>query len=99
LGSVRRRQIRSSGGEEFVLALKGYTASEGEALANQIREDVEKQPLVTNDVVVPVTSSFGVAEADGESEETIYQLLHILVVYPFLQRHFVSELQLGGVKE
>jgi diguanylate cyclase (GGDEF)-like protein/PAS domain S-box-containing protein len=64
------------GGEEFVIALPNYTLSEGKALADQIRKRLENQPLVTATGVIPNTSSFGVAEATGETEETLYQLLH-----------------------
>ena len=64
------------GGEEFVLALKGRTGLEGEALANQLRKSVEMQPLMTTEGVIPVTFSSGVAEAAKETEETLYQLLN-----------------------
>ncbi|MEH7747299.1 GGDEF domain-containing protein [Neobacillus drentensis] len=64
------------GGEEFVLALKGRTGLEGEALANQLRKSVEAQPLMTTEGVIPVTFSSGVAEAVKVKEETLYQLLN-----------------------
>lgn len=64
------------GGEEFVLALKGYTVLEAEVLANQIRSHVETNPLITNDGIISVTISLGVAEATKEKEETLYQLLN-----------------------
>lgn len=64
------------GGEEFVLALKGYTVLEAEVLANQIRSHVETNPLITNDGIISVTLSLGVAEATKEKEETLYQLLN-----------------------
>ncbi|MBV7504390.1 diguanylate cyclase [Bacillus sp. sid0103] len=64
------------GGEEFVLALKGCTGLEGEALANQLRREVETQPLLSSEGVISVTLSSGVAEATKEPEETLYQLLN-----------------------
>ncbi|MBD2870355.1 sensor domain-containing diguanylate cyclase [Paenibacillus arenilitoris] len=64
------------GGEEFVLALSGYTASEGEALANRMRAGLEAQPLAKEEGVIPVTISLGVAEAEKGTEETLYQLLN-----------------------
>lgn len=64
------------GGEEFVLALKGCTLFEGEAIANQLRKSVETEPLITTDGVISVTLSSGVAEATKETEETLYQLLN-----------------------
>lgn len=63
------------GGEEFVLALTGYTLVEGEKFANHLRFCIEQKPLVNNEQVVQVTSSFGVSETTGAMEETIYQLL------------------------
>ncbi|WP_269431592.1 GGDEF domain-containing protein [Bacillus sp. SA1-12] len=64
------------GGEEFVLSMKGCTASEGEALANQVRKHIESQPLITDEGVISVTLSLGVAEAAREAGETLYQLLN-----------------------
>ncbi|MGG3691691.1 GGDEF domain-containing protein [Heyndrickxia ginsengihumi] len=64
------------GGEEFVLALKGSTVLEGEALANQLRQQVETQALVTDEGVISVTLSSGVVEATKGEEETLYQLLN-----------------------
>jgi len=64
------------GGEEFVLALKGWTISEGEALANQLRRQVEAQPLITNEGTIFVTLSSGVAETTKEKEESLHQLLN-----------------------
>ncbi|MEH7076558.1 histidine kinase N-terminal 7TM domain-containing diguanylate cyclase [Neobacillus drentensis] len=64
------------GGEEFVLALKGSTGLDGEALANQLRKSIETQPLLTTEGVISVTFSSGVAEATEETEETLYQILN-----------------------
>ncbi|WHZ02697.1 diguanylate cyclase [Neobacillus sp. YX16] len=64
------------GGEEFVVALKESTAVAGEALANQLRRYVEKQPLLTSEGVISVTLSSGVAQATKETPETLYQLLN-----------------------
>ncbi|WP_394234900.1 histidine kinase N-terminal 7TM domain-containing protein [Niallia oryzisoli] len=64
------------GGEEFVLALQGYTASEGEALANRIRSCLETQPLLTTEGNISVTLSLGVAEASKGTEETLNELLN-----------------------
>lgn len=64
------------GGEEFVLALKGYTGKEAQPLAEQLRREVEAQPLVTAEGAISVTLSLGVAEATQGAEETLYQLLN-----------------------
>ena len=64
------------GGEEFVLALDGFSAQEGKELADQIRREIESQPLAADDLVISVTASFGVAQATKEQEETLTQLLN-----------------------
>lgn len=63
------------GGEEFILALK-HNASVGESLANQLRQQVESQPLTTSEGVVAVTLSSGVAEAVKQPGETLNHLLN-----------------------
>ncbi|MFJ7371306.1 diguanylate cyclase [Lysinibacillus sp. NPDC098008] len=63
------------GGEEFVLALKGGTLAEGEALAQQLCHSVASQPLLVAEGVITTTISCGVAEATNR-EETLYQLLN-----------------------
>ncbi|OZQ62409.1 diguanylate cyclase [Paenibacillus sp. VTT E-133280] len=63
------------GGEEFVLALPGYTLAEGENFANYLRFCIEQKPLVENEKLVTITSSFGVSVTTGAVEETIHQLL------------------------
>ncbi|WP_328248059.1 GGDEF domain-containing protein [Priestia megaterium] len=62
--------------EEFVLALKGYTLSEGETLADQIRRHVETQPLLINEETISVTLSLGVAQAEKQENETLDELLN-----------------------
>lgn len=64
------------GGEEFTIALKGTTLSEGKALANQLCRGIEDRPLEADGKVIPITASFGVAEAMDGLGETIYQLLN-----------------------
>ncbi|PMC35461.1 diguanylate cyclase [Bacillus sp. UMB0899] len=64
------------GGEEFVLALNGYTALEGKEIANKLRRYVETKPLQTDENLVYVTLSSGVAEATKGKEETLNQLLN-----------------------
>ena len=64
------------GGEEFVLALEGFSAEEGKEAADQIRREIESQPLAADDLVISVTASFGVAEATKEQEETLTKLLN-----------------------
>lgn len=62
------------GGEEFVLALTGYTLVEGENFANHLRLCIEQQPLVVNEQIISVTSSFGMSITTGATDATTYQL-------------------------
>lgn len=64
------------GGEEFVLAVAGCTESEAAEVAERLRSCLQSHPLVTETKTIPVTLSLGVAQADKESEETLYQLLN-----------------------
>lgn len=63
------------GGEEFVLALPMRTAEDAEILATLVRENLERSPLIIDDVTIYVTSSFGIAQASGQPEETLLHLL------------------------
>jgi len=57
------------GGEEFLLVLPGTDAGGAVQLAQRIREYLEDRTLLTPEgVPVRVTASFGVAEAQGESQ-------------------------------
>lgn len=64
------------GGEEFVLTLKGYTSSEAEVLANQLRGHVETQPLRINEEIISVTLSLGIAQAAKQEIDTLDDLLN-----------------------
>lgn len=64
------------GGEEFVIALNGYSQSEGLALANEICTYVAAQCCDTEAGSIPVTISLGVAEASYGTAETLHQLLN-----------------------
>ena len=64
------------GGEEFVIALNGYNQSYGLALATDICKNIESQYCVTEEGVLNVTISLGVAKASYETAETLQQLLN-----------------------
>ncbi|MEH7110718.1 GGDEF domain-containing protein, partial [Bacillus sp. JJ1764] len=64
------------GGEEFILSLKGYSATEGESFANQLRTIILEQPLHTAEGNISVSFSSGVSEASFEAGETLHQLLN-----------------------
>lgn len=63
------------GGEEFVLALKGSSSPEAEALADRLRKSVESRSLVVEREVISVTLSLGVAEM-AHPEEKLFHLLN-----------------------
>jgi diguanylate cyclase (GGDEF)-like protein len=68
--TVRDVDIASRwGGEEFLLVLPGTDADGAVQLAQRVRDYLEDRTLLTPEgVPVRVTASFGVAEAQGESE-------------------------------
>ena len=68
--SVRDVDIASRwGGEEFLLVLPGTDVDGAVQLAQRIRDYLEDRTLLTPEgAAVKVTASFGVAEAQGETE-------------------------------
>jgi len=64
---VCRRVLRSEdifaryGGEEFVIAMPGLTTAACEAVAQRIRMELASQPLQTEQGIIPMTASFGIA--------------------------------------
>jgi diguanylate cyclase (GGDEF)-like protein len=72
---LRERSVRDVdvaarwGGEEFLLVLPGTDADGAVQLAQRIRDYVEERTLLTPEgAVVKVTASFGVAEAQAETQ-------------------------------
>ncbi|WP_428563227.1 MAG: diguanylate cyclase [Solidesulfovibrio sp. DCME] len=68
LGRVLSASVRKSdlvaryGGEEFAVLLTGADAAQGAELAERIRVALVREPCRVDDVFLPVTASFGVAE-------------------------------------
>lgn len=63
------------GGEEFVIALPAATIGEAGQLAERMRQALESEPLhMREDEAIAVTSSFGVAQADG-ARDTLENML------------------------
>ncbi len=62
------------GGEEFIIALPGYDTLAASELAEQLREELERLPVVFQGQVLQVTASFGVAER-REGAETADDLV------------------------
>jgi len=50
------------GGEEFAVLCPGATKEEGRAIAERIREALDRTPHLSSEGQVPLTGSFGVAE-------------------------------------
>ncbi|PQP82391.1 sensor domain-containing diguanylate cyclase [Paenibacillus sp. PCH8] len=72
--SVCNRYLRNDmmfaryGGEEFVIALPNTSLQEAAQLAEQLRVALLNEPLDIQGVPVTLTSSFGVAQYNGESD-------------------------------
>jgi diguanylate cyclase (GGDEF)-like protein len=62
------------GGDEFLLALPGYSVAQAQRLAERVRRAVSAEPVVTRTGPVFVTVSIGVAEVDAGSA-TIEEVL------------------------
>ncbi|QOS78037.1 diguanylate cyclase [Paenibacillus sp. JNUCC31] len=56
------------GGEEFVIAVPHATLKDGEQLAEKLRVALLHNPLDVQDIRIPLTSSFGVAQYNGGSD-------------------------------
>lgn len=64
------------GGEEFIIGLKGMTATDGEVLADHLRQSISNKGLTTEEAMISVTVSSGVAEATFEVGETLQHILN-----------------------
>lgn len=62
------------GGDEYLLALPGYSGSKARRLAERVRHAVSAEPVVTSSGPVFITASIGVAEVD-EGSSTIAEVL------------------------
>jgi len=58
------------GGEEFVIALPNYSGAQGEAFANQLRQQIATVPLKQERLLIQSTSSFGVATIASNSVQS-----------------------------
>ena len=66
--------IARFGGEEFVVALHAVTGDDAEHVAEKIRLALESSPCVHEELVLPLTASFGVAEY-RVGDDTLEQLI------------------------
>lgn len=64
------------GGEEFVIGIRGMGAAECGHFADRLRESIENHPLESEEEILRVTISLGIAESTMKSDETLYQLLN-----------------------
>ncbi|GAP14544.1 protein containg PAS domain S-box [Longilinea arvoryzae] len=68
LGQLKSRDILARfGGDEFVILLPGQDYHQAERVAECLRLTLEKTAIVSNEIRVSVTASFGVAEIDPNS--------------------------------
>jgi two-component system, cell cycle response regulator len=80
--AVIRRQLRPTdhiarwGGEEFMILLCGTAGAEARAIAERLRDAVERGRLTDSELAVPVTVSVGLAElpADGLTQERLFSV-------------------------
>jgi diguanylate cyclase (GGDEF)-like protein len=56
------------GGEEFAILLPDHTAAEAAAIAERIRQQLQNRPVSSNNELIPVTVSIGVASLTGPAE-------------------------------
>lgn len=80
--SVRMQEcIRTSdmigrfGGEEFLAIIPNGTVEELQNIAERIRSSLESSPIITDDFVIPVTCSIGVAVMLDYEEEQIEEII------------------------
>lgn len=65
------------GGEEFVIALTDYTIEQAGKFAEELRKYIEAHPLQSNALELKLSASFGVAQLDRPSGQTLQTaLLH-----------------------
>ena len=81
------------GGEEFLAIIPNGAVKELLNVAERIREAIANDPVVTDDFVIPVTCSIGVAvrwdSSDGTIEETIQRADKALYVAKEMGRNRV----------
>ena len=69
-GSLRAMDMAGRyGGEEFVILLPGAASPEATAVAERIRRALEQRTVKAGDHTINYTSSFGVADSEGLSNE------------------------------
>lgn len=63
--------IARSGGDEFVVLLKGLDEEAGLATAQQLRQGVERTPFIVDGHRFPLTLSIGLATVSGNEDEEV----------------------------
>lgn len=66
LAGLRASDIAARwGGEEFLMVMKGCDLTEGQRIAETLRQKIEAAAIVVNGQTIPVTISIGVSQYDG----------------------------------
>ena len=65
------------GGEEFIAALPGMDLSQASAVAEQLRQSLNRRPCISGDRVIPVSASIGVHSVDVSAKDSIDSALQV----------------------
>jgi diguanylate cyclase (GGDEF)-like protein len=68
--------IARYGGEEFIIMLVDTPLREAEFITNALCEEIRNTPLQTENSVIRVTASFGVASLKQSNAQTAEDLIH-----------------------
>ena len=65
------------GGEEFIAALPGMGLAQASAVAEELRQSLNRRPCVSGDLVIPVSASIGVHSVDVAAKNSIESALQV----------------------
>jgi diguanylate cyclase (GGDEF)-like protein len=65
------------GGEEFIAALPGMDLAQASAVAEELRQSLNRRPCVSGDLVIPVSASIGVHSVDVAAKNSIESALQV----------------------
>lgn len=70
-------QVGRWGGEEFMLVFPGVSQSEALVVSKRIRKQIADNPLLVEDLTIPVTVSLGVASRTEDNAKNIEELFNM----------------------
>jgi len=65
------------GGEEFIAALPGMDLAQASAVAEELRQSLNRRPCVSGNLVIPVSASIGVHSVDVAAKNSIESALQV----------------------